>query len=280
MTRSVIAAASAVLVLAAAPATASAHNAVARIVGPSIAQVRVDRRDLTGFAIGEDGGVIAPADASAGTVAISKNDATTRVQPVFSEYGIGYVKVSGLALSPLRKATGESVPRSEATYLVAAIAGSSRADVIEVHPGTFRLGRTTTLLVAGTLPIRFRGAPLVNGRGELVGAVAGIGRRSWRLAPLAIVSHVESEGSGGFPRLVAVLVVLLVGLAGVLAFLLVRERRRESTEQQLQRVREQRMRDAARPASTPVVRRRSEDLPDGDDDFEIVIKESEGHESA
>ncbi|MEA2410709.1 MAG: hypothetical protein QOC77_1270 [Thermoleophilaceae bacterium] len=264
-------------------AFAAPPRAVAGAAARSVVAARVDNQLATGFAFGSNTSVV--------TAAGGKD---TGVATAGGRFGLAKVldKRGGLALVGVPKDLGlVALP-------VAARRGVSTAFVIGSPLGyATQKVRAVKLRaasaahgsrVAGRLPAGFLGAPVVTSRGELIGAVGAIGRRSWSITPAAALSRLKAkagDGGGGLP-LWAILVAALALLVAALGSIALVSRRRRAAATAMHAPPPQ---VTVRPRQAEPLVRRREPAPEAapaeegeqpepepeHDDFEVLLKERE-----
>lgn len=190
--------------------------------------------------------------------------------------------------------------KAERAYLLAGPVGYETGKIRGITLHFVGSSDGTRVQVRGRLPSQFLGAPVVTRRGQLLGAIAEIGTKSWTLVSVggltALVSGIGRSAAGS-PTTAVVLIggVLLVmlGLLGALGF-----RWRRRTTMRHPRATQERLTGAGNPqngsaprhsdeseafepatdrmgATPPVVRRSEESTVLDGDDFDIVIKSHE-----
>ena len=231
----------------------------------------------TAFAYGTGGGVVAAA--SSGSIhIITSTGVTIGGQVNASRDGLSVAHISTLPLHALLAARAASVSTHTPKYILGPPLGYEGGHIRSVHMPVVRLTGTKPRNITGTLPARFLGAPVVTVRGRLIGAVAGVGARSWKFVPLGAIKElaaVHHHGTG--VPVVAILIGCLVVLLAGTAIGISRMKLRRDRELDL-RVRQSRAQGAAeRRAQGPLVRLRTpseehEPTQDEDQDFQVIVK--------
>lgn len=252
------------------PLTGTAADGVLAVKGPS-------GHTMTGFAFATAQKVVLPVAAGVSPSLIDSAGTTGHAARVGMLDTLALVRPSGLSLSPLRASTAGHVSRATATYVLGPPLGYEANHIRRVTLPHLSLSSRRLVTVGGTLAPADLGAPVVTAGGRLVGAVAGVGSRSWRLAPLGRVRELlvvkrssDSSGPPILPLLGGALLVFLGGVAfGVLRARRVRERRTEAAVRRMRRAQAH-----ERPEEPLVLRRESESsAPDpAAEDFEVIIK--------
>lgn len=232
----------------------------------------------TGFSLDAPQQVVLPVASGGSPSLIDSGGSTGRTTPAGTYGSLALARTSGLSLSPLHPARRFS--RATATYVLGPPLGYEANRIRRVRLPRMSLSSRRLATVGGTLPAADLGAPVVTAGGRLVGAVAAVRSRSWRLAPLGMVRRLllarRPSGSSGPPILPLLGGALLVFLGGVAFGLLrarrVRERRTEAAVRRMRRA------QTSEPVTEPLVLRRESESPnpasDGED-FEVIIKPQE-----
>jgi hypothetical protein len=259
---------------------------VVRTASGSVVATRVDDRSATGFAFRSTGSVITAAGGDRDTVTTAQGR-LGQADGLDEQGGLALVAVpEDLLLAPLPISPRTRFSRG---FVIGPPLGYARHKVRRVRLDTARAGAQP-----GHLPPAYVGAPVVTARGELIGAVSAVGRRSWSFTSAAELTRLEAKpkpeskhDGGGVPLwaiLAAALVVLIAALGSIA---LVSRRRRAAATATLAPPQV-----SVRPRqAVPLVRRRepapevavaapadegegTEPEPDPDD-FEILLKDRE-----
>lgn len=261
---------------------------VLRAAERSVVATRVDNHPSTGFSFRSDGWVVTAAGRrSPAVVTASGRFGETTV--LGEEGGLALVRVpEDLGLVPLRTAKRRSVTSG---FVIGSPLGFTGGKVRPVSLDRARAARRGTQ--PGRLPSGFVGAPVVTPRGELIGAVGKVGRRSWTLTSAAALTRAatkageEDEGGGGVPLwgILAVALLVLVAALGSIALVSKRRRAAATAAQQpvtlhprpaepLVRRREPAADTLVTGAAEPQPVREPEPQPEPEDeDFEVLVRE-------
>lgn len=276
--RLVGAAASVVALFGALPSPAAgAPQVLTTVASRSVRAAEYHGKAATAFAYGSQGGIIGPGASSSTLSVITSDGSGASGQVLGTGGGITFARMPGLTTTPLREARERYAPAADSAFVIGPPLGYAQPRIRRIAIGRFDLSRRSDLVITGTLPAAFAGAPVLNARGELLGAVAQPGTGHWKFAALGVIRAVARSSSapaGGSPLLTIVLVLLALAVTGVAVGLL-RERSKRQRAERLQQEREARMRAARRPPNAPLVRLRDPTegaSPDDSDDFEVVIK--------
>jgi hypothetical protein len=258
------------------PSEAAAVNLHLRGVAEhSVAAVHATG-STTAFAYGTGRGVVAAANSGSIHI-ITSTGVTVSGQVNASRDGLGIAHISALPLHALLAARAAIVSTHTPKYILGPPLGYEGGHIRSVQMPAVRLAGTEPQSISGTLSVRFLGAPVVTVRGRLIGAVAGVGAKSWKFVPLGAIKELAAMHHGTGTPVVAILIGCLVVLllAGT-AFGISRRELRRDRELDL-RVPQSRAQGAAeRRAQGPLVRLRTpsaEHEPTQDDDnFEVIVK--------
>jgi hypothetical protein len=268
----------------------------------------------TGFAFGSTDLVIAGTSVNAGIQLITAHGLSAVGGYVARNDELAIVRAQELHLLALRKSTVSAISSGTRAYILGAPLGYESERIRTVGLPAIELHSTRMVLVAGRLPKSFQGAPVVTRGGRVIGAVAAVGATGWTLAPqsrlsMLVATATNKAGGGEGLPVIAILVGVLVVIAGLGGLVTLRARRRHTGAERAPVVVHQRplrrpthrpiedpthrpiedpthrpiedpthrpIEDPTHHATQPLVRRRGPDIDhDDDEDFDVVLKSQE-----